>query len=357
MNPTRCVSSYFTTELLKYRNPEGGEENWLNRPEANPSVFLHRIVVAEIGVALLCVTATVESVAYGIFSICSLPLLVVSERPFKWSVQLLESSGFTLYWNFGNLLVFNLFCRNVFTDESFARYSIDHLPRGDVYRVVLIAVEIGLVALSIFNRNFHYQHLELNLFKSCLRSQDLIYIADWLMTHPNNHHHGMNNIPLHEVVHDPQINQLRGMANEVNQLITEGATFFKECILNPEQIDEEAKTQVLEFDPNSYIFVLTRSVYLYVFGSKKHAQVPSFFKLETRLLILQLREKYEHLDKEEELKSLMQNLLAFNQDPQNDQIKALLNDLKEAAYTELQNSLFITKCWEKACQEFIQNEA
>ena len=169
MHPTRCLSSHLTTELLTFRNPHGGEENWLNgnQPIETDIIFMARVFTTEIGVALLCVTATVESVAYlilmvggGLAMVLSLPLSYIDERPFRLcqtfaerSRDLIKSSGFTVFWNFGNMLVFNIFYTNVFTQEAFARYSIDHEPRGQVYKLILMVMELALRIIALFTKN------------------------------------------------------------------------------------------------------------------------------------------------------------------------------------------------------------
>jgi len=364
MHPTRCLSSHLTTELLTFRNPQGGEENWLNGNQtiAHDSIFKAKIITAEIGVALLCVTATVECIAYMILGmglmctlILTIPLRYITERPYLLCIafdqklrQLGLSSGFTIYWNFGNLLIFNIFCTNVFTQESLARYSIDHLPRGEVYKTILVVMDFALKILAIMSKT-HYEPITSSRLwkKPCLRPEDIVYIADWSRTHRtlNQHQIGLLN---------PQTQQLVNAVQGVEQSIDEGTAYLKECILDPGQIDDDTRKQVLEFDPDVYLFVLTRSIYIYVFGSKRDDAIPSFFKLETRNLIDGLRDKYEK-DKGAPLEALMQDLVSFNDDQADEEIKKVLNEIKGAAHGELQNSLFLTKCWQRACAEFEQN--
>lgn len=366
MHPTRCLSSHLTTELLTFRNPHGGEENWLNgnQPIENEAIFMARVFTTEIGVALLCVTAAVESVAYltfaagGIFAgILSLPLSYIDERPWRLSrtfvdtsVNLLKSSTFTVYWNFGNLLVFNIFCVNVFTQEAFARYSIDHEPRGQVYKLILIVMDLALMISTLFTKD-SYSHRsiisDLHLNDPWLRPEDILYMADWANAHQLFAQHQI-------VLLNPQAQQLVNGVHGVNQTIDEGTAFFKENLLDPGQIDDDTRERVLEFDADVCVFILTRSMYTYVFGSKREEAAP-FFKLETQLLIDDMRKKY---DKEEgvPIESLMQDLHAFDTDQEDEEIKTIFNDLKEAAHGELQNSLFLTKCWQKACAEFDPEE-
>lgn len=364
MHPTRCLSSHLTTELLTFRNPHGGEENWLNgnQPIETDIIFMARVFTTEIGVALLCVTATVESVAYlilmmggGLAMVLSFPLSFIYERPFRLcqtfaerSRDLIKSSTFTVYWNFGNMLVFNIFCVNVFTQEAFARYSIDHEPRGQFYKLILRVMDLALMFSMLFTNNGPHRpiYTTLNLDDPWLRPEDNLYIVDWANTHQAFAQHQIGLL-------NPQAQQLVNGVHDLNQTIDEGTAFFKECLLHPGQIDDDTRERVLEFDADVCVFVLTRSIYIYVFGSKREDAAP-FFKLETQLLIKGLREKYEK-DEGAPIEFLMQDLLSFDADQDDEEIKTVLNELKGAAHGELQNSLFLTKCWQNACTEFDQD--
>ena len=349
--PTRCLSSYLTTELLKYRNPLGGEENWFGHDEARQGHLreFNRVVVAEIGVALLCVTATIESLAYVILVIGSVPLLCLSaERPFNWSIRLLSSSSFTIYWNLGNLTSFNLFSEYTCTHESFARLAIDRLEEGTTLSYVITALHIGCIVLSIFNSNFQYNvsSYELHRFlnRPCLRPEDRIYLGEWFTRHPIDVSRG-NIIN----ILDPQIHQVEESAQEITQSIEEGTEFFRRFILHSNEITLEVKKQIVDADAEIFIFVLTRTIYLYVFGSKKDEEIPSFLKQETQRLIAELRTKYRGNDKGKDLELRMKNPDLFEQEIEDQESRAIFNDLKKAAHKELQNSLYSTRCWEQAC--------
>lgn len=355
MSPTKCLSSYMTTELLKFRNFRGGEENWFNDPDAvvHDPRYYGRVVATEIGVALLCVTAAVESVAYAIFFITTIPMLLVSKRPCDFAASLMSSSSFTLYWNFANLTYFNVHFPNIFTQESFARYAFDHLPQGMAYqRVYTIAVfvySIGLIIIALLSRESQVLRLAFIVDpfpnRRNLRAEDILFIAQWARRHQVHVPliHGQNGV-------NPLVNQLIGAVGNVNTSIDEGAAFIKEFILDSDEVDEEIKNLVLDYDAEIYTFVATRSIYIYVFGSKRDANIPDFFKFETKGLIEDLRQKYT---KEEgaDLKPLMESLPSFNAEFGDDKkdLKEVFNALRNAAYGELQNSLFVTKCWEKAC--------
>ncbi len=196
MHPTRCLSSYLTTELLVYRNPQGSEENWFHGGDHidNIAHYYGKVITTEIGMALLCITATVETVAYGILLAGIFPLFLISlpiRHLSKWPSEcmdhcytkitpLIKSSGFTIYWNLGNLMIFNFSCTNVFTDESLARYSMDHWPRGNAYKIALEIMYISLLILSIFTKSpSPSPDILRTLNGPSLRPEDIIYIAEW----------------------------------------------------------------------------------------------------------------------------------------------------------------------------------
>jgi hypothetical protein len=354
MHPVRCLSSHFTTELLKFRNPQGSEENWFHGGDRidNQTIYMGKVIATEFGVALLCLTATVEAVAYGILLCASLPLFVVTSRPIHFFFPLFQSSSFTIYWNLGNFLTFNLFCTNVFTHESLARYSMDHWPRGTAFKLALVMVDLALLTLSVVYRlRYEVFHQHDFFHKPSLRPQDILFLVDWARRHRIDVRLNADEIALA----NPQIHQLATFIGEVNHSIDAGTQFFKEFILSPNQLDDATKQQVLECEPDAYHFVLTRTIYIYVFGAKKDAPLPSFLKVETRESIQTLRERFvmERRNRNliRHLEPLMQNLTSFNTEQNNHQIKSIFNDLKGAAHGELQNSLFITKCWQKACNE------
>ena len=186
----------------------------------------------------------------------------------------------------------------------------------------------------------------LNFDDPWLRPEDNLYIVDWANTHQAFAQHQIGLL-------NPQAQLLVDGVHNLNQTIDEGTAFFKECLLDPGQIDDDTRERVLEFDADVCVFVLTRSIYIYVFGSKREDAAP-FFKLETQLLINGLREKYEK-DEGAPIEFLMQDLLSFDADQDDEEIKTVLNELKGAAHGELQNSLFLTKCWQNACTEFDQD--
>lgn len=361
MQPIRCLTSHLTSDLLKFRNPQGLEENWIvNGGQINNRViYCGKVVTTEIALGILCVTAVVESVAYGILGVGSVFLgvgsLLISRQSSarffsvtQLCLSLVSSSGFTLFWNIGNLFIFNPFCKNVFTHESFARYSMDHWVRGRVFRV---ACQIALTAVFIIGIYLRQPVSHVNtramLSEPFLRPEDILYIADWTVNHPIR----LAGIPI--AGQRFEIPPMMMFGQRINQEIKDGVNFFKEFILKPGQVDAEDRQSILEADADICTFILSRAVYIYAFGEKRDEQIPAFFKVVTKLLIAEIRQKYS---KEEgaALEGMMQSSKAFEEEPNTPHDKEILNDLKKAAYEEFQKGILISRCWELACQEVHQ---
>lgn len=115
------------TDLLGWRNPQGKEKEWVLFQEQNRGhypTFIGKVIVAEIGLLLLCTTALIESVIYSVLTLISLTIYPCNNKPCKFFAKLLESSSFTIFWSFIDLLFPNPFIVNIITEESFARYSM-----------------------------------------------------------------------------------------------------------------------------------------------------------------------------------------------------------------------------------------
>lgn len=367
MNPLnlhRSLSSQCTTQLLKFRNPLGSEENWLNREPRidNVAIYMGKVFVTEIGIAILCLTATVETVANGILFVGGLPIVagclcfaerqspvnLFMERSVDYILNQLSSSGFTVYWNVANLFAFNIFCKNLFTNESFARYSMENTDRGKVFRA---AIDILQVSLSIFAvlSGAPNPRFPPNFPPSFLRPADILYISDWSIHHRVfvNHISNYQNPALN----NRQVEVLNSAIFNINQSIQDGAHFFKEFLFDP--MDEATKIKIQDSEPEIFHFVLTRAIYFFAFGPKRNEPIPTFFKGATQLSIAQLRQinlgEDVTIESNAKLKNLFANLDSFNQCPKEEHIKRMLfNPLKEVAYRELQNSLFINRCWQQA---------
>lgn len=112
-----------TTELLKFKNPLKKEENWVNTEiKTHQLTYIGRVITAELGSALLTLTAMIETVFYTVFfiGIGVLSLCVSVACPDSSVHQFLKRScihlkhlssscGFTISWNLLNLLSDNFF--------------------------------------------------------------------------------------------------------------------------------------------------------------------------------------------------------------------------------------------------------
>ncbi len=98
------------------------------------------------------------------------------------------------------------------------------------------------------------------------------------------------------------------------------------------------------------MFILTKAISIYAIGAKKNDAIPHFFKSTTRNLILALRLELTNEEVLSQLQQLIENPVNFNELPQNELTQAGFNNIREIAAGELQSSLFITRCWQKASE-------
>ena len=134
-------------------------------------------------------------------------------------------------------------------------------------------------------------------------------------------------------------------------MINAGANFIKEHVLA--NTSPDTKNLFKETDPSVLMFIPTKAVYIYIAGAKKNEPVPNFFKAETRELILNSRQEFENQDQavKTALEQLMTDLNNFDTQSENDAVRSAFVKLKKIASSELQGSLFATRCWEKAAEE------
>lgn len=347
-----CISSRLTTELLLLRNPQGSENDWFfseNQSRGSLILFCGRVITTELGAALLCITASVESAVYVVFSIGSTPLLLFTEAPWDYSTELLASSSFTLMWNVGNLLVFNPFQINTLTQEPLARFAIDHLPIGKIFKVVFRVIVESVDILLIGQRPFDMRSLNFEsaspivriLDNGLLRIEDYLYVESWMeATDP----HLAN--PVHRNYRELVL-QMRNSAQFIKEKVKAGMAFFKQNILESAEIASNVKKQVIEMDAEVIHFVLTRCVYAYVFGANKAEKLPQFFHIKTQLEIANLRQKHSSIPSPNFADALsipsyfMDNIVP-------EESRAIFTELKVAASRSLQDPLFF-QCWSKAC--------
>lgn len=346
MGPVRCLSSQLTTELLKFRNPQGAEEHWLNREErcGNIAIYCGKVITTEVAAAILSLTALVETVAYGVLFLGA--LCYDSDSNFCRDMgKLTSSSSFTALWNFGNITVFNLGCINCVTHESFARHSIDTWDRGTVFKgVVEAAWFVACIALAVLSRGTTRGLHNIRFIESYTRPEDRLYIADWARQHRI--HVDMGSQP---AAGNARAYEFARFGEATNRAIDEGADFLKEHIFREGQLTAATRELVLGCDAEIYAFVLTRAAYFYVFDAKRGDPFPSFFKPATQQAIGELRRKYTQ-PQGRFLEPLMRSHVTFDVRIDNDQSRTIFNDLRAAAHGELQGGIFLTRCWQKAAE-------
>ena len=105
-----------------------------------------------------------------------------------------------------------------------------------------------------------------------------------------------------------------------------------------------------EMDPALYIFILTKAVFIYIAGSKKNEDIPDFFKIDTKELILVMRQELNNEEVLRQLQELTTDPDAFERTQESQAIQEAFNRLRSIASGELQGngSLLVTSCWQKA---------
>ena len=353
ISPVRCLSSHLTTPLMeKFRNEQGGEENWINHEQRKNNIALYcgKVVVTEIAVSLLCVVAAIETIAYFILLLPCLMVYPISSRPTNFCLSLLSSSAFTCFWNFGNTLVFNPVYTNLSTHESFARFSIDNSPRGNVYQVALKVLGFALEILGLIIGVHNNSGGGPNLFEhGFTRNEDSAYIAEWARRHfPHGLHAQGENLSAAGNLQPQRVDNTRAYVLaqrglEVSRKIDEGTTFFNQYFLEDESVHDVTKEAIRDCDPDVFEFVLARAIYLYAFHEQLKTTTPSFFSEETCAKIKEVQAGNYSSQLVDSFREYVQNKEKFAAPPEDHQQKQLFNRLKGIAYGELRG-LFVKNC-------------
>lgn len=314
MNPATCLSSDLMSRLLLWRNPNGPEENWREEDRIeNARSHILKVIITEIALAILSTTATAETIIYSSLTFPAFLLYPFNDTPFNAVVELLESSTFTALWGTADALIYNLFFLNVLTRESFARH----------FAQMLIPRSLQSYLPSIF------------------RPADMVYILNWHTQQQTN--------PT-----DPMLRPLIQAGEDFTRIIKDGANFIvKEVLANA---TEDELQQFKEMNLSFYMYLATKTVYIYALGDKKNHSAPKFLKNESRKDIFLFPHDpilKEHLQNEEilkELKLVFENQEKFNVGIEKTDAKKVFNKLRNIASKELQNSIFVTYCWQKAIE-------
>lgn len=311
-----CLASQLTSKIVEFRNSDKLEERFFG--VYNRRTFPNQIgatlllagkrCVAELGFGVLSVAAIVETIAYTLLG-AGVNLLFFNDtnETSKWIFSLYNSSKFTIFWNINNLY-FNLALSKTQTNESFARFEI--------------------------TRSF--------AFFDFLRPQDASYVIhtapDYIRTE-----HTASRVIIQ--ITTPEEHKRHPT---ICHAIEEGTDFFIEYILKNERIKSDARELILELDPSTFHFTLTRAGYIYAFGEKRNEKIPDFFEIETKESLERMRRDYTQEDGVS-LATTMQSLSLFEEEPENPKTKEILCELKQSVYREMQG-LLVTQCWKKACE-------
>jgi len=123
------------------------------------------------------------------------------------------------------------------------------------------------------------------------------------------------------------------------EVLNQGVTFLCDTILA--EASQDFKDQFAAFDPRAMMFVLTKSVWMYVCGPKREEAILRAFKDETRTGIEDLRRRLE----EHDFGELFENIETFERGPSDDSMMDKWRLLGRVVIGEIQGGPFITECF------------
>lgn len=301
---TRCASSHMMTALLTWRNPHGDEERWISENVSIPNKGIHaaKVIAAEVGLSLVLLIAMVETAVYFTFVLISLMVYPLTDRPLSFSVKLIQSSSFTSKWALADLLIFNLFLKNVFTHESFARsWGLTVRPEDQEYLM-------GLPYMA-------------NLFQD------------------------------DGGIFDPHVEGRVPDAPE-NAWQQQGVDLLKKLY---NEADETTQAAFKDVDVDILHLMMTKAIHYYVFVDTA-TQEFAFFKPDTRKLIQDLRRAQYAPEVVTEIDRLLKNREAFESELQVEEAQELFKKLQARGSEETQGSALVTTCWGIASKQLFPSE-
>lgn len=284
-HPPTCLSSKLMTKTLEWRNAQ--IEQILGGTTTHRRRELGKIISSELGVILLAAAATIETVAYAVFSVASLALFPFTKTLNKPVVKLLQSSSFTIIWGLSVGLGFNSVMREVDANESYAR-----------------------------------RWLENYLSVALVRPEDRSFIAQ-------------NDLLIEQ--HDKYAAKIERGANFIVKDVLADASpatinLFNECATS------------------MCMFIVSKAVYIYTAGDKKNHEIPNFFKYTTKESILALREELKDEETLRHLHDLHATPDQFEENVKIPNVQEAFNKIRKSAANELQNSCLTTACWARAIE-------
>ncbi|MFI5335008.1 MAG: hypothetical protein ACHQT8_07625 [Chlamydiales bacterium] len=313
LNPTRCLSSWMMTPLLEWRNPQGREEHWLGRPEAEGigSIVIHltKVTVTEGCLILLAFSAIIETVAYAALALISrIFARLDGGKKYAFFAEYLDSSAFTTLWILMDLLVnpltlmallVNPEYANILTHESFARYR----------------------SINLLNSWRFIRHV------------DSFHVAGWARQH------GGENSEIGPI--------FLPFADDA-AWIESGASLLINGVLA--HLHPDIIQRFEEIDPSMFMFVLTKAVFASSLGPQNYENIPGCFKRLSLFEIARLR-----LNQAQYPQEVIDQVGALNNPEQfaagvRPDAAPLFTTLRSIAARELQHSVLTTRCWPRACE-------
>jgi len=126
------------------------------------------------------------------------------------------------------------------------------------------------------------------------------------------------------------------------QLINKGVDFLCDHIL--EGTSREFKERFQSYDQFLMLYVLTKSIWIYVCGAKRKEPVLGVFKQETQREIERLREQFE----ENELEESFASIESFERGVTNPSMQGAWNKLRALGSREIQGGGLLNECWKGA---------
>ena len=345
------IAGALVCPLLEWRNPQGREDNWdLRRLERGTGQIV-KDVVAVVALNVLAIVALVEAAVYGIFYSIS-TLFSSSERENCLRTasvtlgSLACSSLVTMVWAMFSSFLIRVSDGNTPTQEGTFRFFADAII-GTALRGADVDVNFVREEDRNLTRNLFGQHATDD------QLHDLLNLFAYVS-------------PLDRVPQD---------------IVDQGADFLIKEVLGG--LDEKTVQKFKDMDYEMISFITTRAVFEYAAGSKRGQPIPDFFKdpgaiqalreqfrrnpganqeiqaeklysLEnfSGQLIEEEAEELENLEEKKqnparvaELKAKQARLEAIAISSQN---KEVYQQLTKIGSEEIQGSVLVTRCWQKA---------
>ena len=260
-----------------------------------------KVAIAQCGIACLSLAALIESIIYLPIFLGSLALYLFSNKPYQFIAKLLQSSDYTFLWSIGTLFA------------NVASYSKNLLTHEIKRNEDLFAREHGFESMCLMQHPI----------------EKYLVGEMWLEERP---------------IEQKFLNLLR--ISRLQPTINHGASFIREQIYPG--LSAEHRELFEYVDPFLILFVLTKTVYIYVLGSKRHDRFPDFLKFDTHEQMDVLRQQLRGITPSANLTSILEDASRSEERPENPEDQTLYSRLRGVASLELSDSVFLTTCWQRS---------